>query len=460
MSLPPLLDLFGTEDIDQLNIPPRLGYRALTPPFEACFLYAQGKFQLLDVPVKDNPSLAVPIHARAALRLAQTLTVVSNFDYTFSLAHLSARNLMMIDAFLRDDIFAHLRDSFVGDASIPSSSAHTHPCIRDFPVSATIQSLEGLHAATQQLTTLRIELFTEIDQWKSPDKVIDALELLARLMHDLDHHRAVLDMYITPLITTVPVEDIQNYVDMLDYHNASPLTILFYYNAATAELAHAYTLHQALTNNFRRLCSSEPRSSEPDVPHTSLSHSPQSNTWTPAITVHSKFNTSLVPSLVTVATVNQELLSSKSTPQPPASTSPTTTSAAAVSQTETATAVPSTSSAPDSDALPVENPNLSVDLLKIRHRFSTPTSAKYAEQQYRKASASQAAVQRNEAMSSAPTSSTVTIPPLTPLPITSQSSATSREGSHGCFFCSGNHYTAACDAVKSLTDRCHIAANA
>ncbi|KIH55680.1 hypothetical protein ANCDUO_14157 [Ancylostoma duodenale] len=208
-------------------------------------------------------------------------------------------------------------------------------------------------------------------------------------------------MYITPLITTVPVEDIQNYVDMLDYHNASPLTILFYYNAATAELAHAYTLHQALTNNLRRLCSSESQSSEPDVPHTSLSHSPQSNTWTPAITAHSKSNTPLVLSSLTVATVTQELLSSTPAPQPPASISPSTTTAAAVSQTETATAVPSTYSATDSDALPAETPNLSTDLLKISHRFSLSTPARYAEQSYRKASASQAAVQKTEAMSSA-----------------------------------------------------------
>ncbi|KIH55514.1 hypothetical protein ANCDUO_14328 [Ancylostoma duodenale] len=364
----------------------------------------------------------------------------------------------MIDAFLRDDIYARLRDSLVGDASIPSSSARTYPCIRDFPVSATIQSLKGLHAATQQLTTLRIELFTEIDQWKSLDKVIDALELLARLMHDLDHYRAVLDMYITPLITTVPVEDIQNYVDMLDYHNASPLTILFYYNVATAELAHAYTLHQALTNNLRRLCSSEPQSSEPDVPHTPLSYSPQSNTWTPAITVHSKSNTFLVSPSATVATVTQDLLSFTPPPQTLASTSPPTFTVAAVSQIETATAVLSTSSTTDSDALPAEKPNLSTDLLKISFSLSTP--AKYAEQPYRKASASQAAVQKTEAMSSASTSKTVPGSPSPPLPTPPRSSATPREGFHGCFFCSGNHYTAACDAVKSLTDRCYIAANA
>ncbi|KAL6739898.1 hypothetical protein Aduo_013297 [Ancylostoma duodenale] len=367
---------------------------------------------------------------------------------------------MMIDAFLRDDIYAHLRDSLVGDASIPSSSARTYPCIRDFPVSATIQSLKGLHAATQQLTTLRIELFTETDQWKSPDKVIDALELLARLMHDLDHYRVVLDMYITPLITTVPVEDIQNYVDMLDYHNASPLTILFYYNAATAELAHAYTLHQALTNNLRRLCSSEPQSLEPDVPHTPLSHSPQSNTWIPAITVHSKSNTFPVSPSATVATVAQDLLSSTPPPQSLASTSPPIFTVAAVSQIETATAVPSTSSATDSDALPVEKSNLSTDLLKIRHRFLSPTPVKYAEQLYRKASASQAAVQKTEVMAPASTSNTVSGSPSPPLPTPSQSSATPREGFHACFFCSGNHYTAACDAVKSLTNRCYIAANA
>ncbi|EYC21429.1 hypothetical protein Y032_0019g3818 [Ancylostoma ceylanicum] len=125
-------DLFGTDEIDSLNIPPSLGTRAVTP-FEACYLYAQGKFQSLDVPVEGNPSLAILTHACAALRLAQTLTVVSSFDYTFSLAHPSARDLMMIDAFLRDDIYLHLRDSLVEGASVPSSSAHTYPCIRDFP---------------------------------------------------------------------------------------------------------------------------------------------------------------------------------------------------------------------------------------------------------------------------------------------------------------------------------------
>ncbi|EYC35542.1 hypothetical protein Y032_1031g3443 [Ancylostoma ceylanicum] len=210
----------------------------------------------------------------------------------------------------------------------------------------------------------------------SSDRTVHGL--LARLINDLDHRRAVLDMYITPLITTVPVEDIQNFVDMLDYHNASPLTILFYYNAATAELAHAYTLHQALTNNLRRLCSPEPPSSEPDVPHIPPIQPPQSNTWTSAITVPTKTNTSLVHSSPTVATVTQELQPSIQSAhadaapasQPPASTAPSVPTVVAVSLIETAPAVPSASFTTDSDALPSENPHVSPDLPKISHRFS------------------------------------------------------------------------------------------
>ncbi|EYC21428.1 hypothetical protein Y032_0019g3817 [Ancylostoma ceylanicum] len=255
---------------------------------------------------------------------------------------------------------------------------------------------------------------------------------------------------------------------MLDYHNASPLTILFYYNAATAELAHAYTLHQALTNNLRRLCSSEPPSSEPDVPHIPPIQSPQSNTWTSAITVSTKTNTSLVLSSSTVATATQELhtlnqsahADAAPASQPPASTPHSIPTAVAVSPIETAPAVPSASFTTDSDALLSENPHVSPDLPKISHRFLLPASAQYAEQQYRKALASQAVAQRAEASSSASTSSAASNVPPTSLPVTSQGSATPREGFHGCFFCSGNHYTASCDAVKSLTDRCYIAANA
>ncbi|EYB85846.1 hypothetical protein Y032_0289g1494 [Ancylostoma ceylanicum] len=227
-------------------------------PFEACFLYAQRKFEFLDVPVEADlrsQRLAVPTHARAALRLAQTLTVAANLDYTFSIAHLSARDLMMIDAFLRDDIYVHLRDIIAGKASTPTLSAQPYPFIRNLPVLEVVQSLKGLHAATQKFAASRLEFFKKVDQWESPAKVIDALDHLATLLYNVDHRRALLDMHITPQITALP-EDIRNFADTLDYHCASPLSIQLVYNAATAELTHAYNAHQALTDRLRRLFAS------------------------------------------------------------------------------------------------------------------------------------------------------------------------------------------------------------
>ncbi|EYC18144.1 hypothetical protein Y032_0028g1699 [Ancylostoma ceylanicum] len=151
---------FDAEDPEQYLHPPSLRARPLTP-FEACFLYAEGKFENLDVLIEEDirsHRSAIPLHARAALRLAQTLTVAANFDHTFSIAHLSARDLMMIDAFLRDDIYTHLRDIIAGEASAPTPSTQPYPCIRDLPVLAVVQSLKGLHAATVKLTDFRTQL--------------------------------------------------------------------------------------------------------------------------------------------------------------------------------------------------------------------------------------------------------------------------------------------------------------
>ncbi|EYC24080.1 hypothetical protein Y032_0014g2307 [Ancylostoma ceylanicum] len=423
--------LLGAEDSDLLNIAPRLGYRAMTP-FEACYLYAQGKFQFLDVPVEERHSHAIPAHARAALRLAQTLTVASNFDYTFSLAHLSARDLMMSDAFLRDDIYTHLRDSVIGEANTAPAN-HVYPCIRDFPLSNTIRSLKGLHAATKQLTTLRMELFTETDQWESADRVIDNLEILALLIRDLGQNRAALDMHITPLITNTSVEDIQNIVDMLDYHKASPLTIQLAYNAATAELAHAYTLHQALTNRLRRLCCPEFQSSEPDVPNIPLTQSPSSNTWTTLTTAQSHSNSSFANSSSTVDTVTQVEHPSPS-PQP-ASNRPLTYAAATASNISTVPAASTSSSAsvsaPQRDKAPKVRPAKRPHSPSLYLRFAT---------------------HRDEASTSASSSAaTAFVPTPSPnLPV----------GYSGCIFCKANHWTASCEVVKSLIDRCNYLSEA
>ncbi|EPB68004.1 hypothetical protein ANCCEY_12902, partial [Ancylostoma ceylanicum] len=411
---------FDAEGADPLNTPPCLGYRALTP-FEACSLYAQGKFEFLDVPVESDlrsHQHAVPLHARSALRLAQTLTVAANFDYTFSISHLSARDLMMIDAFLRDDIYTHLRDIIAGEAIAPTPASQTYPCIRDLPVLAVIQSLKGLHAATLKLTNFRMQLFTEVDQWQSPAKVIDALQHLATLLYNLDHHRAVLDMYITPQITALP-EDIRNFADMLVAHHASPLSIAMFYNAATAELAHAYNLHENLTNRLRRLCCPEFQSSEPGVSNIPLTQSPQHNVWAPATTVQAPSNPSLACSSSTVTTVIQTshaaaLKQSAPADSPPASLSPTPSSLATTLSATSPLAFnpPSTPAAatdPVTESVSVVPPPSSVDLesrpedvnpptLKgvppVKRRFTPPSPA--SQQRFRKKLATYAAALNKE----------------------------------------------------------------
>ncbi|KAL6723821.1 hypothetical protein Aduo_018787 [Ancylostoma duodenale] len=344
---------------------------------------------------------------------------------------------MMPDAFLRDDIFTHLRDSVAGEASAPFS-AQSYPCIRDFPLSETIRNLKALHAATKQLTALRMELFTETDQWESADKVIDNIETLALLIRDLDQNRAALDMHIIPLITNTPVEDIQNIVDILDYHKASPLAIQLAYNAATAELAHANILHQALTNRLRRLCSPEFQSSEPDVPNIPLIQTPSCNTWTTLTTAQSHSTTTTLPnSSQTVDTVTQALCSSTSAQSnaassspPPATNRPLTYAAAAASNISAVPAASTSSgasvSAPQRDNTPevcaAKRPRSSIQFL----RFAT---------------------HRDEAPKPAPSSAAAFLPTPSPnLPV----------GYSGCIFCKANHWTASCEVVKNLVDRCNI----
>ncbi|EPB79472.1 hypothetical protein ANCCEY_01409 [Ancylostoma ceylanicum] len=464
---------FDAEGADPLNTPPCLGYRALTP-FEVCSLYAQGKFEFLDVPVESDlrsHQHAVPLHARSALRLAQTLTVAANFDYTFSISHLSARDLMMIDAFLRDDIYTHLRDIIAGEAIAPTPASQTYPCIRDLPVLAVIQSLKGLHAATLKLTDFRMHLFTEVDQWQSPAKVIDALQHLATLLYNLDHHRAVLDMYITPQITALP-EDIRNFADMLVAHHASPLSIAMFYNAATAELAHAYNLHENLTNRLRRLCCPEFQSSEPGVPNIPLAQSPQNNVWAPATTVQAPSNPSLACSSSTVTTVIQTshaaaLKQSAPADSPLASLSPAPSSLALKPSTPTAVTDPvsepvsvvSPPSSVDLESRPEDkNPPISKGVPPVKRRFTPPSPA--SQQQFRKKLAAYAAVLDAEDLE-APLPASTSAEQSTSKPAPQPPSASAPpEGFSGCSFCSGNHFSTGCEVVKSLDTRCRILANA
>ncbi|EYC24032.1 hypothetical protein Y032_0014g2278 [Ancylostoma ceylanicum] len=473
---------FDAEGPDPLNNSPRLGSRVMTP-FEACFLYAQGKYELLDVTVEKHfrsHQFATPPYVRSALRLAQTLTVVDNFDYTFNISHLSARDLMMIDAFLRDDIYTHLRDTVAGEATIPLPASQTYPCTRDLPIRAVILSLKDLHAATLKLTDFRMHLFKEVDQWQSPEKVLDALEHLAKLLHHLDHCRAALDMHITPHTTASP-EGIRNFVNILAAHNASPLSIAILYNAATAELAHAYTVHQSLINRFRCLCSPERKSLEPDsltIPQTS-----QTNVWTPATTVPPSSNHSLVHSTSTVVTAIQTSHSASSTPsaladatpnsaQPAladtsfktlaslrsATLRPSAPAAAVLTNTISTPAANTPPNASDCDTRPRDkHPDSFKDVQSVTHRFSRNAPAKSAKPHYRKELTSQSTTKRVvEGLSD---SSFFSQPASALSPFMNYLNRPPEESSL-CKFCSEDHSTLYCEVVKSLTDRCRIIADA
>ncbi|KIH56341.1 hypothetical protein ANCDUO_13478 [Ancylostoma duodenale] len=386
---------FDAEDPDQQLQPPCLGYRTMTP-FEACFMYAQGKFEFLDVPVEADlrsQRLAIPTHARAALRLAQTLTVAANFDYTFSIAHLSARDLMMIDAFLCKDIYVHLRDVIAGEASIPLPSAQPYPCIRDLPILEVVQNLKGLHACTQKLTAFRNELFEKVDHWESPAQVIDALDHLATLIYNVDHRHAVVDMHITPQITALP-EDIRNFADMLDYPCTPPLSISVIYNAATAELTHAFNAHQALTDRLRRLCTSGSQQNlNTDPASVPPAQTLAGNSWTPATTA------------TTSSTFSRPIV------------------------TVTAEQLPTVRAA--------------------KRHYSPATTPPLQP-----ASSSQPAAPRDEATTSASDSSAAPAA-LSPAPPSDPP-----VGFSGCIFCSANHWTASCEVVKSLFNRANIIADA
>ncbi|KHJ95036.1 hypothetical protein OESDEN_05026 [Oesophagostomum dentatum] len=443
---PPALDSYAQ--------PPHCGHRPLTP-FEACAAFVHSRFEPLDIPPETNanpPRFAIPTYARASLRLAQTLTEMSTFELTFNNSALSARDIMMVDALLHDDFFMQFRISAISELCVPTSQSATYPVMTDHPIADVVTALRRLHEATVRLNDYRTKLFDEPEHWHTLSSTIDSLDTLGILQEDLEQCRALLDTHLTPAIASMP-DDIANFMDMLDLHNATPLKILFFYNVATAELAFAYNTHQALTDRLRVLCatpSAESSNSSTPAPATpTTAH--EATATSPDITDPIK-TLSLSHEPRTVIPADQA--SSSAQPLPPQITqvahpeaaTADTVAPASTATTSPATSVPSTAAALSSSqsSLTAQQPTLST---KPSDAYFRPTSSQ-----------------------SGPSVSTAQSRSATNIPTTSSHAASSAPSQivrnsgaivgnapplnfPGCLLCGANHYSAECDVV-SLRERC------
>ncbi|KAK6754342.1 hypothetical protein RB195_013379 [Necator americanus] len=112
------------------KIPPPSTLRRLLNPIEACHAYATGSFEPLDTLYMDQEAQhnSFPVDQRGALRLAQTLYLDIHLKHTFSLSQLAARDICMVEPFIRD-YYINVRDMMVEEATISILSQLLYPSL-------------------------------------------------------------------------------------------------------------------------------------------------------------------------------------------------------------------------------------------------------------------------------------------------------------------------------------------
>ncbi|KAK6728683.1 hypothetical protein RB195_005995 [Necator americanus] len=134
--------------------------RRLLHPIEACHAYAKGNFEPLDTLTigKQVQHNSLPVEQRCALRLAQSLSLAIHFDHTFTLSQLAARDICMVEPFIRDDYHINLLDMIVEEATIPAPSQLLYPSLQGLPIVTIVQSYRGIHGATTILGKLTSDI--------------------------------------------------------------------------------------------------------------------------------------------------------------------------------------------------------------------------------------------------------------------------------------------------------------
>ncbi|KAK6744354.1 hypothetical protein RB195_011201 [Necator americanus] len=235
------------------EIPPPTAVRRFLCPIEACEAYATGNFEPLDTLVIDQETQinSLPVHQRCALRLAQTLSLAIHLKHTFSLSHLAARDLCMVEAFIRDDYYINIRDMIVEEATLPTPSQLLYPSMQGLPIVTLVQSYRGIHETTIKLSKLTATIAERPETWQAINEVIDAIEQITTAQANIHAHRYTIDQNITAAINATP-EKIATFVDHLHQFYISLPRIEHLLQAATAACAEANTILSLLFKRLRR----------------------------------------------------------------------------------------------------------------------------------------------------------------------------------------------------------------
>ncbi|EPB66172.1 hypothetical protein ANCCEY_14737 [Ancylostoma ceylanicum] len=300
-----------------------LGTRRMTP-LELAHNYAMGNFDAIDIPRShdvESTSNTVPVEQRCALRLVQALTIATNFDHTFSLQQLSSRDLCMIDAFLRDDFLASLRDMLVEDATLPTPSQILYPSLKHLPIVAIVQSFQGIQQAATNLAQYSADITATSASWNTAVDLINTIERISVLEANVNTHRHIIDKHIIAAMNTTQ-DQITTFVDLLHQFALSLVRLEHLQQAATAACAEAHLIQENLFKRLRTHFSAKKPLQEPDAPTTEETSSREQ--WAPVTEIPSQ--------LTTTTTTTPPSTRSKSVTQ---STAAKTTSAAASTSTAT-----------------------------------------------------------------------------------------------------------------------------
>ncbi|KAK6031873.1 hypothetical protein OSTOST_01958 [Ostertagia ostertagi] len=192
---------------------------------------------------------SLPPEHRLSLRIAQSLTLARNYDHTFSIEHLSTRDMLMVDAFLRHAFYTTMRDWVVDEAYVPTEAEMEYPPIKKYSIYLIIQAYKGLDAATRKLIEFNNSLSQASEEFKNPAKLLKLNE---------------------ELTTFSPSEDNKELVDMLSHYHVSIACIKLVCVTASTATAQGYTNLKHIGNALARLYHVDPTSSAPaesvDIP--------------------------------------------------------------------------------------------------------------------------------------------------------------------------------------------------
>ncbi|PIO60480.1 hypothetical protein TELCIR_18022 [Teladorsagia circumcincta] len=123
--------------------PPRRPSRDRTP-LELISELAKGNYNPEDISYEDDDNSedrSVPLSQRLSLRIAQSLTLAANYDHTFSVEQLATRDYVMIDAFLRHNIYDGYREAIAEAAYTPTPADLNYPPVKNHYLYGTAYSI-------------------------------------------------------------------------------------------------------------------------------------------------------------------------------------------------------------------------------------------------------------------------------------------------------------------------------